>query len=123
MSRRLLLLLIATCSIKELAAISMHSPSHARQLGRGHTSLRHHQHPRHIAGGLPHVLRGGQDDEQELSDMMSNMLRLSEDATKNPPLPPLAEAAVRVRNLDFFMSFLRFRAARHLRTQNLVSAN
>ena len=99
---RSLLLLIATCSITELAAISMHSPSHARKLGRGHTSLRHRQHPRHIAGGLPHVLRGGQDDEQKLSDMMNNMLRLSEDSTKNPPLPPLAEAAVRVRNLDFF---------------------
>ena len=99
---RLLLLFIATCSITELAAISMHSPSHVRQPGRGHTSLRHRQHPRHIAGGLPHVLRGGQDDEQELSDMMSNMMRLSEEATKNPPLPPLAEAAVRVRNLDFF---------------------
>jgi hypothetical protein len=64
------------------------------------------------------VLRGGQDDEQELSDMMSKMLRLSEDATKNPPLPPLAEAAVRVRNLDSSKSFLRFRAA-----QNIFSAN
>ena len=46
---------------------------------------------------LRHALRGGAGgDDSELADMMDDMVKVSQDAAKNPPLPPLAEAAVQV---------------------------
>lgn len=46
---------------------------------------------------LRHALRGGAGgEESEMANIMDDIVKLSENAAKNPPLPPLAEAVVQV---------------------------
>ena len=54
------------------------------------------RHSGHLRNALRGSLRGGGGEDEELADMMDNMVRVSEDAAKNPKLPPLVETAVKV---------------------------
>jgi hypothetical protein len=48
------------------------------------------------AEGRYHALRGGGEEPAQPTDRMEEMVRSSEEAAKNPPLPPLAETTIRV---------------------------
>ena len=90
---RIVVLVAAGCSIAGVESL-VHLPvSHAPALRRSVNDPNTH----HEAFVLQRpALRGGQQDGEDTGDMMGDMIRVKEEAAENPPLPPLAEACIKV---------------------------